>query len=239
MILFMWVRNDFVRLMIRLIRFRWEERTFRSKSRPETWRTWRLWCRSLWAAVSSAFAGLTVFFFLSQVNKPSITLRWQNLNADVTITTKESAVRLRTIAKQFILPFVVTSGGPCPPWMHFLPARGSLLLLCPSWVMDYLSAISQSNHIQRCSSSCPVCFKDDAALHFLFALPVLLLHAAGVSSIDFQLFSFCFFYLRHWGFCLYLWPEICILKVLEIILLGKKVCFLQSSALVAFQWHAL
>lgn len=80
-----------------------------------------------------------------------------------------------------------------PPWMHFLPARRFLLVLCPSLVMDSLSAISQSNHIQRCSSSRAACFKDDAALHFLFAPPVLLLHVVGVSSIDFQLFSFWVF----------------------------------------------
>lgn len=74
----------------------------------------------------------------------------------ITDTTKELAPRWREIANQFIFPFVVTSGGPRPPWMHFLPVCGFLLVLCPSWVMDYLSAISQSNHIQRCSSSCDV-----------------------------------------------------------------------------------
>lgn len=175
-ILFMWVRKDFVHLIILLIRFRWEERIIRSKSRPETWIK----------AVVSVFVGgyfficlcltcFTLFLFLSQVNKPCITLRWQNSNVHITNTTKELALRWRTIANQFIFPFFVTSGGPRPLRMHFLPVRGFLLVLCPSWVMDYLSAISQSNHIQRCSSSCAVCFKDDTSLHFLFGPPVLLL----------------------------------------------------------------
>lgn len=96
--------------------------------------------------------------------------------------------------KPIYFPFCCHLWRPRPPRLHFLPVQRFLLVLCPSWVMDYLSAISQHNHIQQCSSSCAVCFKDDASLHFLFA-PSVLLHGIGVSSLDFQLFSLWLLYI--------------------------------------------
>lgn len=67
------------------------------------------------------------------------------------------------------------------------------LVLCASWVMDYLSAISQYNDIQCCSPSCTVRSKDEASLHFLSGSLELLLLGFGVSSIDFQLSSLSLF----------------------------------------------
>lgn len=66
-------------------------------------------------------------------------------------------------------------------------------VLCASWVMDYLSAVSQHNDIQRCSLCCSVRSKDEASLHFLFGSPELLLLGFGVSSVDFQLSSLSLF----------------------------------------------
>lgn len=125
---------------------------------------------------------------------------------------KRIGIDVKNNNKPIYFPFCCHLWRPRPPWLHFLPVQSFLLVLCPSWVMDYLSAISQHNHIQRCSSSFAVCFKDDASLHFLFA-PSVLLHGIGVSSIDFQLFSLWLFTSYHWGLSVYSWPEICILKL--------------------------
>lgn len=135
-----------------------------------------------------AFVHFSVISILPWVNKPFITQRWQNLN--VNIKTKELALTWRTITNQFIFPFVVTFGVPVLPDCI---SCSFLLVLCPSWIMDYLSAISQCNHIQQCSSSCAVCFRDDASLNFLCAPSELSLHGIAVSSIDLQLFSLLLF----------------------------------------------
>lgn len=75
------------------------------------------------------------------------------------------------------------------------PVSASLRLIpCASWVMDYLSAVSQYNDIHCCSSSCNVRPKDEASLHFLFGSLGLLLLGFGVSSVDFQLSSLSFFF---------------------------------------------
>lgn len=60
-------------------------------------------------------------------------------------------------------------------------------VLCPSWVMDYLSAVSQYNHIQFQS------FPKMMPLFISSLVRQLLLPGFGVSSIDFQLFSLLLF----------------------------------------------
>lgn len=149
---------------------------------------------------------------------------------------KRIGIDVKNNNKPIYFPVCCHLWRPRPPRLHFLPVQSFLLVLCPSWVMDYLSAISQHNHIQRCSSSSAVCFKDDASLHFLFA-PSVLLHGIGVSSIDFQLFSLWLFTSYRWGLSVHSWPEICILKLKQSC--KKCVFFSRSSVFVAFECSRL
>lgn len=92
---------------------------------------------------------------------------------------------------QPLLVFLLMSPLPAassPPFAFPVSARFRLVF-CASWVMDYLSAVSQYNDIQCCSPSCTVRSKDEASLHFLFGSPELLLLGFGVSFVDFQLSS--------------------------------------------------
>lgn len=126
---------------------------------------------------------------------------------------KRIGIDVKNNNKPIYFPFCCHLWRARPPRLHFLSECSFLLVLCPSWIMDYLSAISQCNHIQQCSSSCAVCFRDDASLNFLCAPSELSLHSIAVSSIDLQLFSLLLFYIICWGLCEYSWPEICILKL--------------------------
>lgn len=157
-----------------------------------------------------AFVRFSVFSILPWVNKPSITQRWQNLNVNITTGI---GIDVKNNNKPIYFPFCCHLWRARPPRLHFLSEWSFLLVLCPSWIMDYLSAISQCNHIQQCSSSCAACFRDDASLNFLCAPSELSLHGIAVSSIDLQLFPLLLFHIICWGLCEYSWPEICILKL--------------------------
>lgn len=143
--------------------------------------------------------------------------------------SKRIGIDLKNNNKPIYFPFCCHLWRARPPRLHFLSEWSFLLVLCPSWIMDYLSAITQCNHIQQCSSSCAVCFRDDASLNFLCAPSEL-----SLPPLTCSYFPFCF--LHHMLRPLWVFMTWNLHFKVKILLLWKSCCFVfQRSVLDAFE----
>lgn len=123
----------------------------------------------------------SVFSFISQVNKSCVSVRDHRIK----MCTSQQKNRLKHEQQsQTNLFSFWCHPSQCPPasLVAFPVSARFCLVLCASWVMDYLSAVSQYNNIHCCSPSCTARSSDEASLHFLFGSPQLLLLGFGVSS---------------------------------------------------------